>query len=134
MLLSYQIIKDNKIPTDYIYEIEDSFKNPSRLVLQSNVTINCIIIGETEVGKSNFLMRYFRDRFNDYYLTTVGIDKTIWDTAGQERFRCIPAKYYQNADGILLVFDVNCKKSFINVDVWVEDIKKNIETLTNTNR
>ena len=31
---------------------------------------------------------------------------TLWDTAGQERFKCLPKKYYQNADGVLLLFDV----------------------------
>ena len=148
MLLSYQIIKENKIPTDYIYEIEESIKNPKIIKdVQAEGTINCIIIGETEVGKSSFLVRYFKDQFNESFLTTVGIDKetkiikiqnhlyklTVWDTAGQERFRCIPITYYQNADGILLFFDVHCRKSFNNLDVWVEDIKKNIDTLTNTN-
>ena len=139
IFISYKIIKDNKIPTDYLYEEEESIKNPKKILgLKAEATINCIIIGESKVGKTSFLLRYFRDIFNEYFISTVGIDKetkiikinnnlyklTIWDTAGQERFRCLPTKYYQNADGILLFFDVHCKQSFINVDNWVEDIKK----------
>ena len=92
-------------------------------------------------------MRYFRDTFSDTFLTTVGIDKetriikikdkpyriTLWDTAGQERFRSLPIKYYQNADGVLLFFDVSDKRSFENVDVWFEDAKKNIKNNSRTN-
>ena len=148
ILLSYEKIKDNRIPTDYIYEEESCIKNSQNsIALKAEATINCILIGETEVGKSSFLMRYFRDEFSDYFLTTVGIDKetkiikikdeiirlTLWDTAGQERFRSLPIKYYQNADGVLLFFDLNNKQSFINVNIWVEDIKKNIKKNTKTN-
>ena len=136
------------MPTDYIYEEIDTYKNPQNCsILKAEATINCIIIGETEVGKSCFLMRYFKDIFSDNFLTTVGIDKetriikikntvyriTLWDTAGQERFRSLPIKYYQNADAVLLFFDVNDKRSFDNVDVWFEDAKRNIKNNSRTN-
>ena len=92
-------------------------------------------------------MRYFRDTFSETFLTTVGIDKetriikikdkvyriTLWDTAGQERFRSLPIKYYQNADGVLLFFDISDKRSFENVDVWFDDAKKNIKNKSRTN-
>ena len=55
---------------------------------------------------------------------------TLWDTAGQERFRSLPEKYYQNADGVLLLFDVSNRKSFENVDIWVESIKKSVKSTT----
>ena len=48
----------------------------------------------------------------------------ISDTAGQERFKSIPMKYYQNADGVLILFDVTNKESYENVNKWFEDIKK----------
>ena len=145
---SYLKKVDTKLPTDYIYEEEESIKNPQKSYnLNALGTINFILIGETEVGKSCFLMRYYRNQFSDTFLTTVGIDKetktikikdeiyrlTLWDTAGQERFRCLPIKYYQNADGVLILFDINCKQSFLNVDLWVEDLKKNIKQFSNKN-
>ena len=125
-----------------MYEEEDSFKNIGTFSnLNVEATINCILIGESEVGKSCFLMRYFRNQFSDSFLTTVGIDKetknikidntlyrlTLWDTAGQERFRSLPIKYYQNADGVLLLFDVNNRESFEKVNIWFEDIKKSVK-------
>ena len=148
ILLSYENSGEYNLPTDYIYEEIESYKNPQNCaILKAEATINCIIIGETEVGKSCFLMRYFRDTFSDTFLTTVGIDKetriikikdkvyriTLWDTAGQERFRSLPIKYYQNADGVLLLFDVSDKKSFDKVDDWFDDAKKNIKNKSRTN-
>ncbi len=145
---SYEKKEDNKLPTDYIYEEEESFKNPQNCAnLKTIGTLNFILIGETEVGKSCFLMRYYRNEFSNSFLTTVGIDKaaktikikngiyrlTIWDTAGQERFRSLPNKYYQYADGVLLFFDVSNKETFEKVDLWVEDLKKNIKKFTNKN-
>ena len=145
---SYQVKNNSDLPSDHIYEEVESFMNPqNNLQVKAKATINCILIGESEVGKSSFLLRYFRDLFSESFLTTVGIDKetkiikindntyrfTLWDTAGQERFRSLPIKFYQNADGILLVFNVNDRKSFNNINVWVDDFKKSIKKHTYKN-
>ena len=50
---------------------------------------------------------------------------TVWDTAGQERFRSISVKYYQNADGVFIFFDVTNRESFENVNTWFSDVKEN---------
>ena len=50
---------------------------------------------------------------------------TLWDTAGQDRFKCLPKKYYQNADGVLLLFDVTNEDTFNNVSNWMKDVKEN---------
>ncbi|XP_050843016.1 ras and EF-hand domain-containing protein isoform X2 [Serinus canaria] len=47
----------------------------------------------------------------------------LWDTAGQERFRSIAKSYFRRADGVLLLYDVTCEKSFINVREWVDMIE-----------
>ena len=99
-------------------------------------TISCILMGDSETGKSSFLLRYFKDKFSEAFLMTIGLDKEVkivkilgkeikfilWDTAGQERFKSLPGKYFQNADGIFLLFDVHKRESFNNVKKWVEDI------------
>ena len=48
----------------------------------------------------------------------------LCDTAGQERYRSIPRKYYRNADGILLLYDVEDKESFEHIEEWMQDIKE----------
>lgn len=144
LLISYEKIIENQIPTDYIYEKIDDSHIIGNERLQIAATINLILLGESESGKTCFLNRYYHNIFNENFLTTIGIDKcmkifkikdkiyklTLWDTAGQERFRSIPQKYYQNADGALLLFDTNKRDSFENVDLWVEDIKRNTKLST----
>ena len=50
----------------------------------------------------------------------------IWDTAGQERYRTITNAYYKGADGIIVVFDITNRESFLSIDSWLEEIKKNV--------
>jgi len=100
--------------------------------------IKLLLIGDTAVGKSCFLLRYADDQFTTSFITTIGIDfkiKTIelegkriklqiWDTAGQERFRTITTAYYRGAMGILLIYDITNEKSFQNIRGWMSNIEK----------
>eukprot|EP01086_Lenisia_limosa_P018214 TRINITY_DN9897_c0_g1_i2.p1 TRINITY_DN9897_c0_g1~~TRINITY_DN9897_c0_g1_i2.p1 ORF type:complete len:207 (+),score=41.69 TRINITY_DN9897_c0_g1_i2:94-714(+) len=105
--------------------------------------IKLLIIGDSGVGKSCLLLRFSDDQFTPSFITTIGIDfkirtidvdgkrikLQIWDTAGQERFRTITSAYYRGAMGILLVYDVTCRRSFENIRGWI----RNIETHANEN-
>ncbi len=50
----------------------------------------------------------------------------IWDTAGQERYRTITNAYYKGADGIIIVFDITQRESFLSIDSWLEEVRKNV--------
>ena len=54
------------------------------------------------------------------------IKALIWDTSGAERFRSASFKSLRNADGIILVFDFGHRKSFVELDVWLKNIKENL--------
>ena len=65
----------------------------------------------------------------DFRFRTLQINKStvrlqIWDTAGQERYRTITKAYYKGADGILVVFDLTDKESFLNIDGWMKEVEK----------
>lgn len=47
----------------------------------------------------------------------------VWDTAGQERYKGITTAYFKNAHGILLVFAINSRKTFEQLDQWLQSIK-----------
>ena len=145
---AFKVKQDSNLPCEQIYEESESYNDPQlALSIKTKTTINCVLIGETEVGKSSFLLRYFKNEFSEVFLTTIGLDKetkvikikndvyrfTLWDTAGQERFRSIPPKYYQNADGIFFLFDINDRKSINNVSDWISDIKKYVKKKTRKN-
>lgn len=39
------------------------------------------------------------------------------------RFRSIAKSYFRRADGVLLLYDVTCEKSFLNIREWVDMIE-----------
>lgn len=95
-----------------------------------------VIVGDSEVGKSAILQRLTNDKFEESYLSTIGVDFLIhrilvgehelklqlWDTAGQERFRSIVNHYYTGANAIVIVFDVTSQQSFKNAGYWYDEI------------
>lgn len=124
---------ENDIPINYIAQ-DKSEKTNVNLNLKKN--INLILIGDSNVGKTCFFTRVNKNQFHENFLSTIGIDKytryykykdeeikvTLCDTAGQDRFKCLPKKYYQNADGIFIFYDVSNKESFTDVSVWMKEI------------
>lgn len=103
-------------------------------------TLKIIIVGDTCVGKSNFLFRFINDQFSKIYQTTVGIDCkskvcilpkskkkvkiNLWDTAGQERYMSINKMYFQKIQGIILMYDITQRSSFERLPKWVQLINE----------
>ena len=100
-----------------------------------------LLLGDSEVGKSCFLMRYSDNVFVENYITTIGLDyklksvkldsgKTIkvqlWDTAGQDKYRTIAKYYFKGSHGILLLYDVTKQSSFQNIRDWIQDIREEV--------
>jgi small GTP-binding protein len=95
-----------------------------------------IIIGSSGVGKTALLKRLTEDTFTSEAQSTIGVefDSTlidvdgqtvklqIWDTAGQERFRSIAKAYFRNAVGVILAFDICERKTFDDVNMWLNDV------------
>jgi len=97
-----------------------------------------ILVGDTGVGKSSILMKYCDDTFLLEHNVTVGVDfrsknvqidpKTnvklqIWDTAGQETFGTIVRSFYKDCAAIFLVYDVNSRGTFQNLETWLSEVR-----------
>eukprot|EP00930_Biecheleria_cincta_P004695 TRINITY_DN105615_c0_g1_i1.p1 TRINITY_DN105615_c0_g1~~TRINITY_DN105615_c0_g1_i1.p1 ORF type:complete len:225 (-),score=33.14 TRINITY_DN105615_c0_g1_i1:41-691(-) len=96
-----------------------------------------VLIGDSNVGKSNLLSRFTRDEFNLESKSTIGVEfatksittngkvikAQIWDTAGQERYRAITSAYYRGAVGALLVYDISKRVTFENLERWLQELK-----------
>lgn len=52
----------------------------------------------------------------------------LWDTAGQERYRTLTTTFIKDADGVLVVFDLNQQDTFHNVRDWIDNIYKHKDT------
>ena len=105
----------------------------------SDSVYKVLLLGDSTVGKTCFLMRYTDNTFQEIHMSTIGLDYRlksmtlksgknvkvqIWDTAGQDRFRAITKNYYKGAHGIILIYDVTNQLSFDNVSNWINQIKE----------
>ena len=100
-----------------------------------------ILLGDSGVGKTSLLSRYMEEGFIpnrpctvnvDFKIKNLKIDKstsakiTIWDTCGQEKYRAMTYQYFKDAQGIVLLYDVTDRESFNNLNIWLEQIEKNM--------
>ncbi len=108
---------------------------------ETDAVYKILLLGDSEVGKSCFLMRYADNVFVENYITTIGLDYKLkyvqldsgemikvqlWDTAGQDRYRTIAKNYYKGSHGILLLYDITKRNSFENIREWIKDIKEEV--------
>lgn len=98
-----------------------------------------LVVGSSGVGKTCLLLRYTDSIYKETYGSTIGVDfkmksvdldgarvkLQLWDTAGQERFRTITSSYYRNAHGIILVFDITDRDTFVDLKGWITEILSN---------
>ena len=105
------------------------------------ISFKILLLGDSTVGKTAFILRFCEDKFEEDSLTTIGLDQKnkfvkrgdkrlelhIWDTAGQERFRAIAKNLYKGADGILLMYDMSNLVSFNHIKEWINSIKESVD-------
>ena len=109
--------------------------------MSEDIVYKVLLLGDSTVGKTCFLMKYTDKTFQDVHMSTIGLDyrlktmtlksgKTvklqIWDTAGQDRFRAITKNYYKGANGIILIYDVTNKQTYDNVSNWISQIQEEV--------
>lgn len=97
-----------------------------------------VLIGDSGAGKTCIVQRFKNGTFVERHGTTIGVDfsmKTvvvegkrvklqIWDTAGHERFRTITQSYYRSANGVVIVYDITKRASFLSIAKWMEEIRR----------
>ena len=137
----YTILYENKndFGVNNVLDVTKYFKNIKKDEAMKKL-LRIILLGDSAVGKTCIIKRFFRNEFDINSMTTIGITEEskiikinditctlkLWDTAGQERFKSLPKNLYRNADGILLVYDVTSRKSFENISKWIKTITENI--------
>ena len=101
-----------------------------------------ILVGDPGVGKTSIMTKFVSNEFQNTYLSTIGVEfkskeihinnntcarLKIWDTCGQEKFRAITRQYFKNSEGVFVVFDLTNKETIKKLDIWMKDIKDNID-------
>ena len=111
------------------------------------VSYKVILLGDSGVGKTSIISRYFQNNFNETHIATIGVDfryksinidgtvvrLQVWDTAGQERFRAISRNYYRDVDAIIVVYSVTDINTFQGVRTWLSEIDSNSAKDSRTN-
>ena len=106
--------------------------------------IKIILLGETGVGKTNLINVFFGLKFEDQIDSTLAsycnegkfnynnesYNFAIWDTAGQEKFRAISKLFIRDAQIILIVYSIINRKTFEQVNFWLNLVKENLENNT----
>ncbi|XP_031567786.1 dnaJ homolog subfamily C member 27-like [Actinia tenebrosa] len=115
---------------------------------RKSIRIKIISMGNAETGKSCLIKRYCEKRFVSKYMTTIGIDYgvtkvvvndkdikvNIFDMAGHPVFYEVRNEFYKDTQGALLVYDVTNRESFESLEIWLDEIKKEIGDPSEVNR
>ena len=105
-----------------------------------NYNLRIILIGDCAVGKTAYATKLRYGNYKDNYDATIGVDYSarticvnnnamvkcqLWDTAGQENFAPLIKSYYKDIGAVILVFDINCKRSFNRLNFWINELNNN---------
>lgn len=99
------------------------------------------LLGSFSVGKTSLVERFVHDRFEEKYLTTVGVKISqklmppiapsrggpmiqhtflIWDIAGLEKFDSVAMNYFRGASGALAVADLTVPETIDRLTEFCE--------------
>ncbi len=106
-------------------------------IVPSEYRFKIVMLGDGAVGKTALTLRFTENHFDADYKRTIGSDFAVkkialpdidanvtlqvWDLAGQPRFEIVRQSFYRGAKGGLLVFDVTRRRTFINLDRWIDE-------------
>ena len=101
-------------------------------------SIKLLLLGDSCVGKSNFIYRFINNEFKGQHLTSSGIELKsteliinnkklhlqLWDTAGQEKYRSVTKTLFSKVQGFIAMFDLTKEETFVDIKSWIELIKE----------
>jgi len=99
--------------------------------------IKMLLLGDSGIGKSCSMVRFFQNEFIQSYITTIGVDFKkkdiildnkqyevyVWDTAGNERYRTITMSYLRGSHLLILFYDTTDIRSFDGLEDWIKTIQ-----------
>ena len=99
------------------------------------------LLGEFAVGKTSLVRRFVHDRFDDQYISTIGVKVSrkplvvpgdeqihltmmVWDLAGNEEFSEVRASYLRGSSGAVLVCDLTRRDTLDQLQNYAADLRK----------
>jgi len=95
------------------------------------------LLGDFAVGKTSLVRRYVEGKFDDKYLSTIGVkisrkvldrggytlNLLIWDLAGGEDFEEVSQRYLLGAVGALIVCDLTRAETLTYMEGYAEQLR-----------
>lgn len=95
------------------------------------------LLGDFGVGKTSLVQRFVEGRFDDKYLSTVGVkisrktfnrsygemNMLVWDLAGSNGFEVSTSTYMQGAAGALIVCDLTRRDTLIAFENYAHQVR-----------
>lgn len=99
------------------------------------------LLGDFSVGKTSLVRRFVHNRFEDQYISTIGVKvsrKTIvtpreqdivevklmvWDLAGSQEFSSVAASYLRGSSGAILVCDMTRPETLEHLARYAADLR-----------
>ena len=96
-----------------------------------------VFVGDADVGKTQIVNKFMKNSFEEEYKPTTSVNYSqkeinfdeknikleLWDTSGQEKYRNLTNIFCRDFQLIVLVYAVNDKKTFENIQNWVKDVR-----------
>ena len=109
-------------------------------MFDDTIRLKLILLGDSGVGKSSILQRYYEDVFdskievtnNAHFLEkemTINEENVVlelWDTVGQEEYRSLTQIFVKNSKIVIFVYDVTSLKTFEFLNFWYDYVKNDI--------
>ena len=114
-----------------IYEVLNNYSK------DIDISFKIILIGDSGVGKTSLSLKAVKNEYEDFYTPTIGfefysffirinyyiIKLNIWDTCGQEVYKSLITSFYRNSSLAIIMYSINDRQSYINVESWLNEIK-----------
>ena len=106
--------------------------------------VKVLNLGNGAVGKTSLALRYTHNKFNEKYITSLGVDLfskeinlfeemtiklSVFDTISQKNFAPLRKRYYPGSNGAIIIYDITNRQSFESVDYWIEEVKENVSDI-----
>ena len=112
-----------------------------------------VLAGDSDIGKTTLFKKITKGIFSETNASTIGYDQKsfeydititengqdvkkkvkiiLYDTAGQERYESITKTYFKKASGIILLYSIIDRNSFISLTKWLNDVRDKLGNYEN---
>jgi len=125
----WSLYRPGKLPRLLFHKSENN--------MTTTVQKKICLLGDFGVGKTSLVQRFVEGRFDDKYLSTIGVkisrkvftrsygemNLLVWDLAGSNGFETSSSTYMQGATGALVVCDLTRRDTLIACDNYARQVR-----------